>query len=127
MTQTTTYPEPFGIATIASDLAAAREFYTSLYPYPASAEFQFAGIPFFSILKDGGALVTVFQRMEGNPIHGTVPVLRVPAVGEYLRVLHGLGATVIIPESVCPCSLQTFALCADREGNQFIIIEPEKR
>ncbi len=36
MTSTMAHPEAFGIATIASDLKSAREFYTQLYPYQPS-------------------------------------------------------------------------------------------
>jgi predicted enzyme related to lactoylglutathione lyase len=122
MTTPMTHPEAFGIATVAADLQAARAFYTKLYPYEVRED-SFAGIPFFSVLKGGNTLVTVFERSPGNPIQGTVPVLKVDSVSDYLHQLQSLGASVIIPESVCPCTQTGFALCADREGNQFIVKE----
>lgn len=126
MTNSLPYPAPLGIATVANELTAARDFYTRIYPYEV-AESEFAGIPFFSILKDGIALVSVFQRTPNNPIAGTVPVLKVDHVGETLAGFESLGARVLIGESLCPCTQTNFALCADREGNQFIVKEAVPR
>ena len=122
---TLTYPEPFGIATAANDLQAAREFYTRLYPYPVT-EGVFAGIKYLSIMKDGVTLVNVFERSEQNPIRSTIPILKVDSVEEHLRLISSLGGKVIIPGSICPCTKTSFALCADDEGNQFIIKEPSR-
>lgn len=116
------HPQPFGIATVAINLAAAKEFYTQMYPYRIE-EGMFGPIKYFSILKDGITLVSVFQRSDQNPIQGTIPILRVESVPEYARVIEDIGGKVIIPESVCPCTNASFALCADHEGNQFIIKE----
>jgi predicted enzyme related to lactoylglutathione lyase len=120
------HPEPFGMATIANDLEAARAFYTTLYPYAVS-EGLFAGIRYLSIVKDGVTLVNVFQRSAENPITGTIPILKVDSVAECIQLLQSLGGNVIIPESTCPCTMTSFALCADLEGNQFIIKEPTTR
>jgi hypothetical protein len=68
--------------------------------------------------------VTVFQRSSDNPITGTIPVLKVESVPAYATFLQGLQGKVIIPESTCPCTMTSFALCTDTEGNQFIIKEP---
>lgn len=111
-----------GLASIASDLNAAKDFYTKLYPYPVEDN-SFAGIRFFSIMKGGDALISVFERTEGNPITGTLAVLRVDSVHQSLPGLQQLGVDVIIPPSFCPCTQTHFALCADKEGNQFIIKE----
>jgi predicted enzyme related to lactoylglutathione lyase len=116
------HPEPFGMATIANDLDVARAFYTTLYPYEVM-EGVFAGMKYFSVVKDGVTLVNVFQRSTVNPITGTIPILKVDSVAECIRLLQSLGGTVIIPESTCPCTMSSFALCSDREGNQFIIKE----
>jgi predicted enzyme related to lactoylglutathione lyase len=120
---TLTHPEPFGIATAADDLEAAKEFYTSLYPYPVT-EGVFADIRYLSIMKDGVCLVNVFERSEHNPIRSTIPILKVDSVEEHLRLISSLGGKVIIPESTCPCTNTSFAICADDEGNQFMIKEP---
>lgn len=120
-----THPEPFGIATVANDLTAAREFYTTMYPY-AVTEGVFANIKYFSIMKDGITLVNVFQRSGENPINGTIPILKVESVAEYVGVVRKLGGKVIIPESVCPCTNAKFSLCTDGEGNQFILKEPTR-
>ncbi|BDC49111.1 hypothetical protein F183_A14270 [Bryobacterales bacterium F-183] len=110
------------MTSVAQDLDQAKAFYSSIYPYEI-ADCSFAGIPFFSILKDGNALVCVFQSGPDNPITGTVPVLRVDSVAGYLPTLHSIGATVLIDNSVCPATNTRFALCADKEGNQFIVKE----
>ena len=123
MAATLTHPEPFGIATAADDLEAAKEFYTRLYPYPVS-EGVFADIRYLSIMKDGVALVNVFQKSEHNPIRSTIPILKVDSVEDHLRLISSLGGKVIIPESTCPCTKTSFALCADDQGNQFMIKEP---
>lgn len=123
MTQSPAYPETFGIATVAQDMNAARAFYTALYPYEVKED-VFAGIKFFSIMKNGSTLVSVFERSEANPISGTIPVLKVDSVSAYLTRLKDMGASVLIGESVCPCTDTKFSLCADREGNQFIVKEP---
>ena len=120
-----THPEPFGIATVANDLKAAREFYTKMYPYKV-VNGVFAGIEYFSIMKDRATLVTVFQRSSENPITGTIPILKVESVPEYAGFLQSLEGKVIIPASTCPCTMASFALCTDREGNQFIIKEPSR-
>ena len=125
MSTVLTYPEPFGIATVANDLHAAREFYTRLYPYPVT-EGVFADIKYLSIMKDGVTLVNVFQRSEHNPIRSMIPILKVDSVEEHLRLISTLGGKVVIPESICPCTNSKFALCADDEGNQFIIKEPTR-
>ncbi len=122
MPTTLTYPEPFGIATATNDLQAAKEFYTRLYPYPVT-EGVFANIKYLSIMKDGVTLVNVSQRSEHNPIRSTIPILKVDSVEDHLRLISGLGGKVIIPPSVCPCTHTSFALCADHEGNQFLIKE----
>jgi predicted enzyme related to lactoylglutathione lyase len=119
------HPEPFGIATITNDLNVAREFYATLYPYEVS-ERVFAGIRYLSIMKDGVTLVAAFERSAANPITGTIPILKVDSVGEYIGLLQSLGGSVIIPGSTCPCTTTSFALCTDKEGNQFIIKEPSR-
>ncbi len=123
MTHTPAHPETFGIATVAQDMKAARDFYTALYPYEVKED-VFSGIKFFSIMKNGSTLVSVFERSSSNPISGTIPVLKVDSVADYLTRLESMGAKVIIGESVCPCTQTNFSLCADREGNQFIVKEP---
>ena len=45
---------------------------------------------------------------------------------EHLRLISTMGGKVIIPESICPCANSKLALCADDEGNQFIIKEPTR-
>ena len=119
----TQHPEPFGLATVSNDLAASKRFYTAMYPYEIRDD-VFAGIKFFSILKDNATLVTVFERSKENPITGSVPILKVGSVAEQLELLRSLGGNVIIPETTCPCTQTSFALCADTEGNQFIVKEP---
>ena len=116
------HPEPFGIATVANDLEKAKEFYTQLYPYGVTSG-VFAGIEYLSIMKDGITLVNVFQRSSGNPITGTIPILKVQSVPEYSRTVERLGGSVVIPCSTCPCTSTNFAVCADAEGNQFILKE----
>jgi len=125
MTMTAQHPEPFGIATVSDDLKSARQFYTKLYPYPVT-EGVFAGINYLSIMKDGITLVNIFQKSAQNPIKGMIPILKVESVAEYMKTVEGLGGTVIIPESLCPCTNTSFALCADAESNQFIIKEPTR-
>ena len=125
MSTPTAHPEPFGITTVAKDLNAAKEFYLAMYPYKV-IESVFAGIKYFSIMKDGITLVNVFQRSPENPIIGSVPILKVDSVSEHIALLQSLGGRVIIPESVCPCTNTSFALCADKEGNQFIFKEPSR-
>jgi predicted enzyme related to lactoylglutathione lyase len=116
------HPEPFGIATVANDLEKAKEFYTQLYPYAVTSG-TFAGIEYFSIMKDGITLVNVFQRSSANPITGTIPILKVESVPEYSRTVERLGGSVVIPCSTCPCTATSFAVCADAEGNQFVLKE----
>ena len=70
--------------------------------------------------------MNVFQRSEQNPIRGTIPILKVDSVDEQLRLISKLGGKVIIPASTCPCTNTSFALCADDDGNQFIIKEPTR-
>ena len=123
MPTTTFHPEPFGIATVAADLDAARRFYTSMFPFPV-IEGVFAGIKYFSIMKGGVTLVNVFERSEANPITGMIPILKVNSVPDYLAFLRDLGGNTIIPQSICPCTNTNFAMCQDREGNQFLIKEP---
>ncbi len=123
MTSTMAHPEAFGIATIASDLKSAREFYTQLYPYEVKED-AFGGIPFFSIIKNRETVVSVFEKIPGNPILGTIPVIKVDSVRDYVIRLQAMGASVIIPPAICACTDSLFALCADREGNQFIVKEP---
>lgn len=125
MTMTARHPEPFGIATVANDLEAAREFYTKLYPYTVT-EGVFSGINYLAIMKDGITLVNVFQKLDQNPISGMIPILKVESVADYMKTVEELGGTVIIPESLCPCTNASFALCADAEGNQFMIKEPTR-
>ena len=123
MTTAVQHPEPFGLATVSDNLPEAMRFYTAMYPYEIKEE-VFAGIKFFSILKDSATIVTVFERTENNPIHGTIPILKVDSVARQLELLRSLGGNVIIPETTCPCTDTSFALCADTEGNQFILKEP---
>jgi predicted enzyme related to lactoylglutathione lyase len=111
------------MATVSSDLSAARQFYTSLYPYEVN-EGVFGGIRFLSILKDQATIAVMFERSAQNPIQGSVPILKVDSVAEYCAVVERLGGRVQIPQSLCPCTETNFALCADREGNQFILKEP---
>ncbi len=118
--------EPMGFATVATDMEAARSFYTRLYPHPVT-DGNFAGIPLFSIIKDGVALVSVFQRTPGTPLVGTTPVLKVDHVGHALEGFAPLGVKVLVGESLCPCTQTHFALCADAEGNQFIVKEHTPR
>ncbi len=121
MTPTQTF-EPFGMASVSSDLKSAKEFYQRLYPFPAQ-DHSFAGIPFFSIYKDGNTIVSVFEKSPANPITGTIPVLRVDSVAGALVGLEEAGVKVLIPASICPCTNTHFALCTDPEGNQFIVKE----
>jgi predicted enzyme related to lactoylglutathione lyase len=122
MTHTTSHLEPFGMATISNDMAAARQFYTGLYAYPM-VDGEFAGIPYFSLLKGANTMVTVFEKTAQNPIKGTIPVLKVDSVPESLTKLRSMGVEAVIDTSICPCTQTNFALCADPEGNQFIIKE----
>ncbi len=119
---TTPVPQPFGMATIAQDLNAAKAFYEGIYPFPVK-EGVFAGIKFFSIMKEGNTIVSVFEKTTGNPIAGTVPVLKVDSVNAAVGQFEALGGKVIIGTSLCPCTQSNFALCADREGNQLIFKE----
>jgi predicted enzyme related to lactoylglutathione lyase len=122
MTNTISQLEPFGIATISGDLAAARKFYGALYAYPM-VDGEFGGIPYFSLLKGPNTMVTVFEKSAGNPIQGTIPVLKVDSVPQTLERLQSLGVRAVINASICPSTQTNFALCADPEGNQFIIKE----
>jgi predicted enzyme related to lactoylglutathione lyase len=107
MTPTQSF-EPFGMASVSSDLKSAKEFYQRLYPFPA----------------DGNTIVSVFEKSPGNPITGMIPVLRVDSVAGALVGLEEAGVKVLIPASICPCTNTHFALCTDPEGNQFIVKEP---
>jgi predicted enzyme related to lactoylglutathione lyase len=78
-------------------------------------------------MKDGVTLVAAFERSASNPISGTIPILKVDSVGEYVEILQSIGGKVLIPESTCPCTTTSFALCTDKEGNQFIIKEPSRQ
>jgi len=117
-----THPDPFGFAAVSQDLTAARQFYERLYPYKA-IEGIFAGIKYISIMKDGVTLVNVFEKSAANPIHGTIPILKVDSVKQSLEALEALGGSVVIPETTCPCTDTSFAVCADPGGNQFMFKE----
>lgn len=117
-----TYPDPFGFAAIAEDLQAAKTFYQRFYPYQV-IEGIFGGIRYISIMKDGATLVNVFEKSDVNPIHGTIPILKVTSVTQSVRTLEELGGSVVIPAATCPCTDTTFAVCADPGGNQLMFKE----
>lgn len=123
MTSTATEFTPMGITTVASDLTQAREFYLRLYPHEVT-EHEFAGIRFLSIMKDGMAVACVFEKVPGNPIRGTVPVLRARDVKGAVEQLRQSGVRVVLEPSICPCTNTYFSLCEDAEGNQFILKDP---
>jgi hypothetical protein len=58
-----------------------------------------------------------------KPDTGAIPIPKVDSMAESIGLLKRLGDTVI-PESTCPCTMASFALFADKKGNQFIIKEP---
>ena len=119
------YPDPFGFAVVAEDLAAAKEFYERFYPYQAM-EGVFGGTRFLSIVKDGEALVNVFEKSDANPIRDAIPILKVDSVRESVKTLELSGGSVVIPQATCPCTAANFALCADPGGNQLIFKEPSE-
>ncbi len=118
------YPDAFGMSVTVEDLDAVRSFYTSLYPHDHVSEGVFAGINYISVMRDGETLVNIFQKGEGNPLAVIFPTLKVDSVSAFEEKIKGLGGSVLIPSSHCPCTQAPFAVCVDVSGNQFMIKQP---
>ena len=117
-------PEAFGMLVTVDDMETASRFYQALYAHDQIVEGVFAGIPYISIMREGETLVNIFQKGPGNPLADSLAILRVDSVAAYARKIGGLGGDVLIPESTCPCTATSFAVCVDASGNQFMIKEP---
>jgi predicted enzyme related to lactoylglutathione lyase len=120
----TQYPDAFGMSVTADDLDAASCFYQALYPHDHVSEGVFAGINYISIMRAGETLVNIFQKGPGNPLADIFPTLKVDSVPACAQRIVGLGGSVLIPASLCPCTAALFAVCMDPSGNQFMIKEP---
>lgn len=120
----TQLPEAFGMSVTVEDMDAARRFYTNLYAHDRVLDGVFAGINYLSIMRDGETLVNIFQKGEGNPLANIIPTLKVDVVVAYQEKVKELGGSVLIPASHCPCTDAPFAVCADVNGNQFMIKQP---
>lgn len=118
------YPDAFGLSVTVEDLEAARLFYAGLYPHDHVSEGVFAGINYISVMRDGETLVNIFQKGEGNPLAPIFPTLKVDSVSAFEEKIKGLGGSVLIPSSHCPCTQAPFAVCVDTSGNQFMIKQP---
>jgi len=92
------FPDAFGMSVTVEDMDAARRFYSDL-----------------------------FQKGEGNPLAPIFPTLKVDSVSAFEEKIKGLGGSVLIPSSLCPCTSTPFAVCVDVSGNQFMIKQPRER
>ena len=118
---------PFGVTVSAESLESARKFYTDMYPdYVSITEGVFGTIKYFSLIgKDGEVIVNVLQKQADNPIHGAIPMLKVESVAEWIAKVEAMGGTVVIPQTVCPCTQTYFAVMTDPQGNQMMFKEPK--
>ena len=121
------FPDAFGMSVTVEDMDAARRFYVDLYQHDQVSSGVFAGINYLSIMRDGETLVNIFQKGEGNPLASIFPMLKVDSVAAYEEKVNGLGGTVLIPASHCPCTSSPFAVCVDTSGNQFMIKQPRAK
>jgi predicted enzyme related to lactoylglutathione lyase len=117
-------PDAFGLSVCVEDLEPARRFYTDLYPHDRVSEGVFAGISYIGIMREGETLVNIFQKGDGNPLAGILPILKVESVAAHSDRIAELGGSILIPASTCPCTGAPFAVCVDPAGNQFMIKEP---
>ncbi len=117
----TQYPDAFGMSVTVEDLEAARRFYSDLYPHDKVLDGVFAGINYISVMRNGETLVNIFQKGEGNPLAPIFPTLKVDSVAAYEEKIKGLGGSILILSSHCPCTKSPFAVCVDVSGNQFMI------
>lgn len=120
----TQFPDAFGMSVTVEDMDATRRFYTDLYPHDHVSNGVFAGINYINIMRDGETVVNIFQKSNGNPLANIFPTLKVDSVAAYEERIKQLGGTVLIPSNICPCTGTPFAVCADVNGNQFMIKQP---
>ena len=118
------FPEAFGMLVTVEDMEAARQFYTNLYPHDEVKSGVFAGIDYFSIMRDGETLVNIFKKCAENPMSDMMPILKVDSVPEFEMKIKELGGGTVVAQNHCPCTETAFAVCEDMNGYQFMIKQP---
>ena len=118
------FPEAFGMLVTVDDMEAARKFYTDLYPHDEVKSGTFAGIDYFSIMRDGETVVNIFKKGADNPMKEMMPILKVDSVPEFQEKINELGGKTVISPNHCPCTETAFAICEDMNGSQIMIKQP---
>ena len=120
-------PDAFGMSVTVADINTTSKFYQDLYAHDHVTNGVFAGINYIAIMREGETLVNIFEKGENNPLAPIFPTLKVDSVAGYAEKVKALGGDILIPASLCPCTDSPFAICLDRDGNQFMIKQPRTR